>query len=50
MKDERCGTDGSLFGSNCSWIFILIAIIIIFFCFCDNKKEDKKLGWQDYIL
>lgn len=50
MKDERCSGNESLFGSNCSWIFIIIAIIIIFCCFCNNNKEDKKIGSQDYMF
>lgn len=50
MKEDRCGTNESLFGSSCNWIFIIIAIIILFCCFCNNNKEDKKIGHQEYIF
>lgn len=39
MNQDCCNTGGSLFGSNCNWIIILIIIFIIFSCFCNNKKE-----------
>lgn len=50
MEQDRCSPKGSLFGSNCSWIIIIVVIFIIFTCFCNNKKDEDNFCYPDIIF
>lgn len=50
MKEDRCTTGGSLFGSNCNWIIIVVVIFIIISCCCNNKTNDDDYCYQNNIF
>lgn len=51
MNEDRCPTTSNSFlGSNCTWIFIIIAIFIIIICFCGDKSNSKNFGFEDTIF
>jgi hypothetical protein len=51
MNEDRSPTTSrSFFGFNNNWIFIIIAIVIIFIFFCNDKDCDKFNNSQDFIF